>query len=102
MMIKGVTANKINGGWNTYFLKMKVVLSPGSGVAHEARAVDTAVSQAAAVGEVSLEFFPVSSAEDRKTVLARKKDCKIVINIKIYANYQEWDIWCCEKVFDPF
>lgn len=72
MLIKRVTANKINGGWNTYFLKMKVVLIPGSGVGHEARAVDTAVSQAAALGEVSLEFFPVSSVEEGKTMLARR------------------------------
>lgn len=42
---------------------MKAVLKPRSGFGHEARGVDTAVSQAAAVGELNLEFFPVFPLE---------------------------------------
>lgn len=44
----------------TYLLEGKAVLEPGTGFGHEAGGVHTAVPQAAALGEMSLEFLPVS------------------------------------------
>ena len=57
------------GGWEsitgkkTYLLELETVLEAGSRFGHEAGGVDAAVPQAAAVGEMSLEFFPVSSGK---------------------------------------
>ena len=46
---------------------MKAVLKPRRGFGHEGRGVDAAFSQAAAVGELSLEFFPVFPLERADT-----------------------------------
>lgn len=64
MMIKGWGGgNKSITGKKTYLLELEAVLEAGSRFGHEAGGVDAAVPQAAAVGEMSLEFFPVSSGK---------------------------------------
>lgn len=60
-------------------MELKAVLKPGSRFGHKARGVDTAVPQAAAVREISLEFFPVSSVEESRCSEKERK-CNITTN----------------------
>lgn len=47
-----------------HLLELKAVLKSGGRFGHEAGGIDGTVSEAAAVGEMSLEFLPVSPVEE--------------------------------------
>lgn len=57
-------------------LELKAVLKSGGRFGHEAGGIDGAVSEAAAVGEMSLEFLPVSLvvAVESHTCHSKKTD----------------------------
>lgn len=72
---------EINQYWVKYYLlQLKAVLEPGSRFGHEARRIHTAVPQAAALGEMSLEFFPVSSVQECRCE-EKERDCNITTKI---------------------
>lgn len=62
-------------------MELKAVLESGSRFGHEARGVDTAVPQGAAIGEVSLEFLPVSPGEESRC-RQKERDCNVTAGIK--------------------
>lgn len=54
------------GVWGPYLGEMEAVLEPRGWFGQWARSVDAAVPQAASVWEMSLEFLPVSPAEEKR------------------------------------
>ncbi len=73
----------------TYLLELEAVLEPGSRFGHEAGGVDAAVPQAAAIGEMSLEFFPVSSEEESR---CRHKDDRLQYYDETKDCYPLWEL----------
>ncbi len=70
-------------------MELKAVLKPGSRFGHEARGVDTAVPQAAGIREMSLEFFPVSSAGESRC-RGEEGDCNITTEIERVIQSKRW------------